>query len=259
MPETLKPELHWLTPDWSMPAFVRGFVSTRKGQWSQPPYDGFNTANHVGDDPDSVQQCRNVLKRLFGWKTQAQWLKQVHSATVVDAQDDNVEREADAVITSIPGRICTLHTADCLPVFFAAKSGATVALVHAGWRGLADGILESTLKCFPLPSNDIAVWLGPAISQAAFEVGPEVREAFVAHDPDATQAFLKNERGRWQADLYALARMRLQSAGVQTISGGEYCTYQDTRFFSYRRQPVTGRMVSLLWIDPAQKSTHLLP
>ena len=243
----------WLTPDWSIPG-VRGYVSTRyESGISCPPYNGFNTADHVGDDPDSVHACRQALQRYFQWPHPPQWLKQVHGTAVAEAGTEDIDLEADAVITTKPQHICTLHTADCLPVFFADQSGSMVALAHAGWRGLAAGILEnvvSRMQQAQVPVERIIVWLGPAIGQAAFEVGPEVREAFLRNDSGAETAFIPNASGRWQADLYTLAKRRLQAAGVTAITGGQYCTWSDPRFFSYRRQAVTGRMVSLLWLEP---------
>lgn len=241
----------WLQPDWQLPA-VKAWCSTRAGDFSQPPYDGFNTANHVDDDPASVVACRRALAEYFHWQSEPQWLKQVHGIAVVDARADGLERTGDAVYTCQPGQVCTLHTADCLPVFFAAEDGSEVALAHAGWRGLAAGILESTLERFSSSPHTIKVWLGPAIGQSAFEVGADVREAFLSQAADQDACFQINDRGRWQCDLYELARKRLASAGIVHISGGEYCTFSDRRFFSFRRQPVTGRMLSMIWIDPAQ-------
>ena len=143
-------------------------------------------------------------------------------------------------------------SADCLPVFFVTEAGDEVALAHAGWRGLAAGILESTLERFQTDPHLIRVWLGPAISQPAYEVGDDVRDVFLHHDLQDSDYFQANSNGRWQCDLFGLARSRLRAAGIQRISGGDLCTYRDPRFFSFRRQPVTGRLLSLIWIDPAQ-------
>lgn len=241
----------WLQPDWQI-AGVRAWCTTRAGQLSAPPYDGFNTANHVGDDPAAVAACRRALKEYFHWTTSPQWLQQIHGTHVVEARSDGIEREGDAVYTRQPCQVLTLHTADCLPLFFAASNGSEVALAHAGWRGLAAGVLEATLESFTIAPDNIQVWLGPAISQPAFEVGDEVRDAFLEQNPAATTCFQVNDRKRWQCDLFGLARLRLAAAGVTRISGGQYCTYSDPRFFSYRRQPVTGRLLSMIWIDPAQ-------
>jgi YfiH family protein len=242
---------HWLTPDWNVPG-VRAYCTTRAGDFSLPPYNGFNTANHVGDAPETVARCRTALREYFAWQTEPQWLQQVHGIAVVEAQPDGVERQGDAVVTFSPDQVCTLHTADCLPVFFALNDGAAVALAHAGWRGLAEGVLEATLEKLAERPDLVHVWLGPAISQSAFEVGDDVRGIFIAQNTIYADCFQPNERGRWQCDLYTLAKHRLRAAGVQHISGGDYCSFHDSRFFSFRREPVTGRMLSFIWIDSAQ-------
>lgn len=244
----------WLTPDWpdATPAIrqrVRAYVTTRAGQLSAHPYDGFNTANHVGDDPGHVLANRQSLADYFGWQQEPQWLKQVHGVEVIEASADGIEREGDAVFTRDPGQICTLHTADCLPVLFTAESADIVAMAHAGWRGLASGILEQTVAKLAVRPDQIRVWLGPAIGPDAFEVGDEVRAAFMATHPEAETCFHINANERWQADLYALARLRLGKLGIDKVSGGNFCTYADPRFFSFRRQSVTGRMLSLIWLE----------
>lgn len=242
---------HWLRPDWDVPASVRGYVTTRAGRLSAHPFDGFNTANHVGDDPGHVAANRQSLAEYFGWAREPQWLRQVHGIDVVEAGTDGIERTADAVFCRESGPVCTLHTADCLPVFFASVRGDAVALAHAGWRGLAAGVLEAALEKLGTAPDQVQVWLGPAIGPDAFEVGDEVRDAFLGSDPGAVACFHLNLRDRWQCDLYGLARRRLQQCGVGAIRGGDCCTFTDSRFFSYRRQSITGRMLSLLWIEPA--------
>lgn len=244
----------WLTPAWpdATPAIdqrVRAYVTTRAGQLSAHPYDGFNTANHVGDDPGHVLANRQSLAEYFGWQREPQWLKQVHGVEVIEASADGIEREGDAVFTRDPGQICTLHTADCLPVFFTTENADAVALAHAGWRGLAHGILEQTVAKLAVHPDELRVWLGPAIGPDAFEVGDEVRAAFMATHPEAEACFHINANERWQADLYALARVRLGTLGIDNVSGGGLCTYSEPRFFSFRRQSVTGRMLSLIWLD----------
>lgn len=178
------------------------------------------------------------------------WLKQVHGATVVRWDDDqhkNGAPEADAIVASGDEQCCAVRTADCLPILFCSSDGAEVAAAHGGWRGLAAGIIESTLGAMSTKPADLIVWLGPAISQPAFEVGDEVREAFCTTNDEAGQAFEQNARGRWQADLNLLARQRLQRAGVQAIYGGGLCTYSDAeRFYSYRRDGETGRLLSFV-------------
>lgn len=257
MPNRVTDDLvsQWLRPDWPQPTTaiqqrVRAYISTRAGQLSPHPYNGFNTADHVGDDPIHVLANRRSLAEYFAWQQEPQWLKQVHGTTVVEARPDGVEREGDAAFSRQPGQVCTLHTADCLPVFFCNAAADVVALAHAGWRGLAGGVLEQTVARMAVPPEQIRVWLGPAIGPAAFEVGDEVRDAFMAVHPAAQACFHINTQGRWQGDLYALARLHLASAGVHQVAGGEFCTYTDPRFFSYRRQAITGRMLSLIWLAP---------
>ncbi|GAA0790269.1 peptidoglycan editing factor PgeF [Marinobacterium sediminicola] len=238
-----------ILPEQPLAPGVQALTTTRDGGVSGAPWDSLNLGDHVGDDPAAVAENRQRLQTALG-VSQPQWLTQVHGVQVVEAQDDGVVREADACWTRQPGVVCAVMTADCLPVLFAAADGRCVAAAHAGWRGLLNGVLEATLAAFDDPAQ-VNAWLGPAIGPAAFEVGPEVREAFLAVDADAELAFSPSPRheGRWMADLYALARRRLQAAGVRTIRGGEHCTHDEhERFFSYRRDGQTGRMASLIWI-----------
>jgi len=182
------------------------------------------------------------------------WLTQVHGADVISAGHYETPPEADASVGDVPGRICVVRTADCLPVLICSADGKEVAAAHAGWRGLAAGVLEATVGKMSHAAGDLLVWLGPAISQPAFEVGDEVRQAFLDQDKATESCFVPNERGRWQADLYALARRRLEAMGVTRIAGGGYCTYRDkARFFSYRRNPDCGRMVSFVAIEALEK------
>ena len=245
--------LQWLTPDWPAPDRVKALVTTRKGCISRAPYDGFNTALHVGDDDDTVALCRQLFMQRAAARVSPQWLDQVHGTEVVEARGAGV-LTADASYTRREGIICTLHTADCLPVFFCDSQGGQVALAHAGWRGLADGILERTLATFTVAPGNILCWLGPAISQPHFEVGPEVRDRFLASQSVPEGAFLPSGRTsehgeHYLADLYLLARARLHTAGVTQVSGGDFCTYSDPRFFSYRRENPTGRLLSAIWIQ----------
>lgn len=177
-------------------------------------------------------------------------LNQVHGARVVAIADVRAAADptdADAVTGREAGDVCAVRTADCLPVLFCARDGSQIAAAHAGWRGLAAGVLENTVAALAPVPGELLAWIGPAISQPNFEVGEEVRTAFVKHDPAAARCFAANQRGRWQADLFALARQRLVSAGVTDIHGGEWCTFADTaRFHSYRRDPTCGRMVSFI-------------
>lgn len=238
-----------IRPDWVVPANVRALVTTRKGGVSLPPYDSLNTATHVQDDPLRVAKNR---QRLAEWlPAEPVWLNQVHGTTVVNLdQSLACEPDADAAVSRRPAAVCVVQTADCLPVLMTDRMGSVVAAAHAGWRGLCSGVLEQTLAAMRVPGQDVLAWLGPAIGPQAFEVGDEVREAFLQHDPDATQAFQSHGPGKWWCDLYALARQRLQAAGVASISGGGLCTWHDReRFFSYRRDRITGRMASLIWLD----------
>lgn len=237
-----------LTPDWPAPASVRACVTTRQGGVSLPPFDTFNLGNHVGDDPAAVAQNRLRLSGEFD--IQPAWLKQVHGLAVADADPSRVV-EADASWTDRPGIACTVMTADCLPVLFCDQAGTQVAAAHAGWRGLAGGVLEATLDRLDVPPAQVLVWLGPAIGPQAFEVGLEVRDAFTAVHPEAARAFVDGERpGKLMADIYALARIRLAARGVTAVYGGGLCTVSDERFFSYRRTPQGGRFASLVWLAP---------
>ncbi|MDX1695444.1 MAG: peptidoglycan editing factor PgeF [Ketobacteraceae bacterium] len=250
----LEKQTRWLTPDWPAPASVKALVTTRLGHLSKAPFDGFNTAAHVGDDPDSVALCRRFFLQQTEARQPAQWLEQVHGTDVVEARPGQAEVTADGCFTRQTDMICTLHTADCLPVFFCDGEGEQVALAHAGWRGLAEGILERTLETFACPPRNLICWLGPAISQRHFEVGPEVRRRFYESQPVPESAIIPSGRVSEQgehylADLYQLARARLLHAGVTRISGGDFCTFSDPRFFSYRRANPTGRLLSAIWIQ----------
>lgn len=240
-----------LRPDWPAPGHIHALVTTRAGGVSQPPFDSMNLGNHVGDDPAAVEENRRLLTESSGVPRAPQWLRQVHGTTVIEAQADGLEREADAATTGTPGQPCLVMTADCLPVLFCDQRGTRVAAAHAGWRGLLDGVLEATVAAMQSDPVQLLAWMGPAIGPAAFEVGPEVRAAFLEADPGCDAAFALAARdGFWLADLYALARRRLRAAGVNGIFGGGLCTCSDPqRFYSYRRDGRTGRMASLIWIN----------
>lgn len=239
---------NWLLPDWPAPARVRACVTTRQGGVSAAPFDSFNLGDHVGDDPAAVASNRQHLRGALG--CQPIWLEQVHSCVAVKAIP-GVCPTADASWSETPGEACAVLTADCLPVLFCDRAASRVAVAHAGWRGLAGGVLEATLEALAIRTEDVLVWLGPAIGPAAFEVGGEVREAFVAQHPAAAAAFVpsRNE-GRFMADLYQLARIRLAAVGVEAVYGGGLCTFSDPRFYSYRRASRTGRFASLIWLQP---------
>jgi polyphenol oxidase len=237
----------WLTPDWPAPVGIKACVTTRAGGISVAPFDSFNLGDHVDDDPVAVAHNRALLTSRLN--VQPAWLKQVHGIDVVQATPDQV-MQADASWSKTPGVACTIMTADCLPALFCNRQGTQVAAAHAGWRGLAAGVLEATVDSFADAPGDILVWLGPSIGPQAFEVGPEVREAFMATHPETAEAFVPSENpGKFMADIYQLARIRLAVHGVTAVYGGGWSTYNDERFFSYRQGARTGRFASLVWIE----------
>lgn len=257
MPEKIvkRDGLQLLQPDWPAPANVYAWSTSRAQGVSEMPYDGLNLALHVGDRVEAVQQNRQRLGQVLALPQSPVWLDQVHGQQVVNAAEwnyaeNNPRPEADAAYSLQAGVVCVVMTADCLPLLICNRRGDRVAAVHAGWRGLAAGVIESTLGALQEPAAELLVWLGPAIGPGAFEVGEEVRQAFVAEDAATASAFRQNRPGHYLADIYALARRRLQSSGVQAIYGGGYCTFDDAdHFYSYRRDGTTGRQASLIWFD----------
>ena len=249
----------FLLPDWPAPAHVRA-LSTSRGLAAQPQFGGstgifagLNLGTHVGDAPDTVLANRQLLQQYCDLSHQPAWLNQVHGIAVLDLEQWQGQlMDADASVTSTLGLAAVVMTADCLPVLFCDRQGRKVAAAHAGWRGLCDGVLEATLQHFP-ERADVLAWLGPAIGPVHFEVGSEVRAAFMAKDLQAAAAFVPSlNAGKYLADIYLLARQRLQAAGVSAIYGGDYCTVADPqRFFSYRRDGQTGRQASLIWLTAA--------
>lgn len=238
--------MNWLTPDWPAPACVKACVTTREGGVSEAPFDSLNLGDHVDDRPEAVAENRRRLTEHFS--IQPAWLQQVHGIAVAHA-DPGIVATADASWTATPGIACTAMTADCLPALFCDRAGTRVAAAHAGWRGLAAGVLEATLDSLDVPAAEVLVWLGPAIGPKAFEVGPEVREVFVNQLPEAATAFAPSDNaGKFMADIYLLARLRLAERGVTAVYGGGFCTVTDPRFFSYRRASRTGRFASLVWL-----------
>lgn len=237
-----------LVPDWPAPAAVRALQTTRLGGCSAAPWDSLNLGDHVGDDPARVLANRARLRS--GLPGEPAWLKQVHGTRVVDAALPSSDAiEADAAYARQAGAVCVVMTADCLPVLFCNRAGTVVAAAHAGWRGLQAGVLEATIAAMGEAPGNLLAWLGPAIGPARFEVGDEVRAAFVASDPEAAQAFAPASPGKWLADIYRLAERRLRTAGLASIHGGGLCTVSDgERYFSYRRDGVTGRMATLIWL-----------
>lgn len=240
------PHPDWIVPDWSAPANVKALITTRAGGVSIGPFAGFNLGLRTGDDPLAVAANRERLAELL--PRQPTWLRQVHGARVVDVDETADEPEADAAITRRLNTVCAVLVADCIPVLLADRSGTTVGIAHAGWRGLARGVIENTVREMGGDASRLTAYLGPGIGPDAFEVGGEVREAFLARDASAAAAFVPHAPGKWRADLFLLARQCLRRAGVADIHGGTMCTYSDTqRFFSYRRSRATGRMAALIW------------
>lgn len=244
-----------ITPDWPAPARVRAVATTRAGGASTGPWAGLNLGDHVGDDPGAVAENRRRLVAELATGREPLWLRQVHGIAVADAATAPPVPVADAMVATTPGAICAVLTADCLPVLFCNAAGTAVAAAHAGWRGLAAGVLEATVAALAAagaPPATLLAWIGPAIGPAAYEVGADVRDAFLAADPAAASGFTPNPRGRWQLDLPAIARQRLAVAGVTRVHGGTLCTASDpARFFSHRRDGQCGRQATLVWLDPA--------
>lgn len=239
--------VQWLRADWPVPASVVAGTTLRTGGASEGPYASLNLGAHVGDDPEAVCTNRRRFVEACGLPGEPPWLRQVHGTRVTKAASASPAQPADAIVADRPGAVCAVLTADCLPVVFASYSGREIAVAHAGWRGLSAGVLEATVAALAAPPRDVLAWLGPAISQAAFEVGSEVREVFVQSDPEAAAHFRQNDRARWQADLYGLARLRLQRCGVTRVFGGDRCTFgEPDAFFSYRRDNQCGRMATFV-------------
>lgn len=228
----------WITPDWPAPSSVRALVTTRSG---------------LSGDPQAVAINRKRLRQeVPALPADPLWLNQVHGTQVLVAEDirPGVKPLADACVAHTPGLVCAVLSADCLPLLLCDRDGTSVAAAHAGWRGLAAGVIESTVAAMQVEPACLLAWLGPAIGPAAFEVGDEVRAVFCQHDPRAAEAFLTHGPGKWLCDLYLLARQRLAALGVKRVSGGDWCTFSEPRrFYSYRRDGVTGRMASLIWLE----------
>ena len=245
----------FITPDWPAPANVKALVTTRVGGPCKAPYDAFNVGDYVGDNPADVAECRRQLAQHAG-DTRFHWLAQVHGTTVVGPElDDGIE--ADASISRVVGEGCAIMTADCLPVVLCDRSGTCISAVHAGWKGLLDGVLEAAVDAMECPAGELMAWFGPAIGPCCFEVGAEVREAFIAKLPQAAKAFVpsphRSDSERYMADMYLLARQRLEAVGVSDIHGGGDCTCCDVgRFYSFRRDgEKTGRMATAIWFANA--------
>jgi YfiH family protein len=274
----------WLEAAWPAPPGVRALTTTRHGLGvSRPPFDDLDLGLRNGDDVAAVAENRTQLEVALRLPSPPRWLRQVHGTTVArfapslspqakgrageglisidetpsqpppslrERGGENEEPEADASVTSTPGTVLAILTADCLPVVFAAKDGSEVSIAHAGWRGLAAGVLEATIAAMGTPARELVAWMGPAAGPAAYEIGAEVFEAFVSRDPRAEAAFAPTRPDHWNVDLHALAKQRLADVGVTGVHGGGLCTISDPRFFSHRRDQRTGRMATLAWIEP---------
>ena len=249
-------ELEIIEPDWPAPVRVRAAFTLRNGGVSVSPYDSLNLGAGIGDSPEAVEVNRRRVRERLRLPAEPVWMEQVHGIDVVrlGVEGPGVPAAAppksDAAVTCEPGHVCVVRVADCMPVLFAARDGSAVGAAHAGWRGLAGGVLEATVERLGVPASQLLAWMGPTIGPRHFEVGDDVRTAFMAKDAESALEFRKNERGRWQCDLYGLARRKLNALGVAGVYGGGWCTFAESdRFFSYRRDGQCGRMAALIWID----------
>ena len=248
-----------ITPEWPAPPCVRTIVTTRSGGESRAPYDSLNLDAGNGDVPASVAHNRARLQSSFGFEHEPCWLDQVHGSDVVGSACYDRPPQADASVGSAGSPPCVVLTADCLPVVLCDTSGTRVGIAHAGWRGLAGGVIASCVTAMERPGHELLAWLGPAIGPEFYEIGTEVRDALTAAAPDTGSAFVSSPSGmgRWLANLYEIAAVQLDSLGVEHIYGGEFCTYRDKcRFFSYRRDGTTGRFATLAWIQQSGLTPH---
>lgn len=249
MSRAVIPPTAFVQPDWPAPPRVRAAMSLRGGGVSTGAWSSLNLASHVGDAPEAVAENRRRLREALQLPAEPQWLDQVHGTEVVMLPQPGIPR-ADASHTRVPGVVCAVLTADCLPVLLCDREGRAVAAAHAGWRGLLDGVLERSVAAMDLPSSQLMAWLGACIGPLRFEVGAEVREAFVTRDAAAASAFMPHVHGKFLASLPLLARQRLQAAGVTAIYGGNACTHtQAADYFSHRRDGRCGRMATLVWLQ----------
>jgi YfiH family protein len=238
----------WIPATWPAPPGIRAGVTSRVGGVSRPPYASLNLGLHVGDDPAAVSENRTRLRNYLALPTEPHWLNQVHGIHV--STDSQACIQADAGVTHQPGQVCVVMTADCLPVLLCDRAGTVVAAAHAGWRGLAAGVIPETVLRMQVDAANIMAWLGPAIGPRAFEVGDDVRNVYLDLDKAYAPVFRMHSPGKWLMDIYAAARLQLAGLGVTQVYGGEYCTYENTElFYSYRRERETGRMASLIWIQ----------
>jgi YfiH family protein len=240
-----------IVPDWPVPPHIKAFTTLRRDGVSKAPFASWNLAQHVDDKQEHVDMNRALLHKRLALPEEPFWLEQVHGTRILTVDGATIsDRQADGSYTRASGRICVVMTADCLPLLLCNRTGTEVAAVHAGWRGLADGVIEAALRRFQSPPEDLLAWLGPAIGPKVFQVGEEVRETFLHKTENASDAFTAQGNHKYLANIYELARQRLQLCGVHAVFGGEHCTFTEASlFYSYRRERVTGRMASLIWIE----------
>lgn len=242
--------LNWIAADWPAPDFIKAGVTTRAGGVSAKPFNNLNIATHVGDKLSDVEKNRSILLHDLKIPNAPQWLEQTHSTETILLPNSIKIPKADASYTLEKNIVCAVMTADCLPLLITDEKGGCVAAIHAGWRGLCDGIIEATIKKLPAEAESLLVWMGPAIGADVYEIGKEVYDAYTAIDEDTKEAFTPTTEGHWLFDIYQLAKLKLNKIGIKKIYGGEHCTFsEEDNFFSYRRDNVTGRMASMIWID----------
>ncbi|MGB5518530.1 MAG: peptidoglycan editing factor PgeF [Gammaproteobacteria bacterium] len=240
----------FLLPDWPAPASVHALVTLRTGGYSIAPYASFNLALHTEDRPEAVRKNRELLRTYFHLPAEPLWLRQMHGNRIIEANAAIVDTTADGCWSQTAGMVCAVMTADCLPVLICNRSGSQVAAAHAGWRGLRAGVISNAVSMLPSDPAELMVWLGPAIGPHAFEVGAEVIQSFTHKNPENAQAFDQVDDRHWMCDIYRLARIELATLGVTSIYGGGECSYSDEkRFYSYRRDGITGRMASIIWLE----------
>ena len=242
--------LEFIVPQWPAPPEVKACCATRRGGVSRAPFDHLNLSLRVGDDPAAVTANRARLAARLRLPAEPRWMRQVHGTRVLEAGETEPDAKGDACIARSPGEPCVVLSADCLPLLLCSGDGRSVAAAHAGWRGLAAGVIESTVAAMRTPPSELIAWLGPAIGASVYEVGAEVRDAFVRRHREDAGAFTPSRPGRWKADLARLARARLRRCGVVAVHGGGRCTHSDPRrFYSFRRDGQTGRFATLIWLD----------
>jgi len=239
---------NYLIPNWPAPKNIHAYTTTRGGGVSQPPYNSFNLSTNVGDEISAVTANRTRLRQDLKLPNEPFWLNQAHTNNVITAKSQSDFPSADAAYTTQSNIVCVTLTADCLPILLCSKQGNLVAAIHAGWRGIVNGVIEATIKALPVAPQELIAWFGPAIGPTVFEVEEEVKEKFVATDPKAQQAFTSIVPNKYLLNLYLIGRQRLNNCEVSAIYGGEFCTYSaPEKFFSFRRHATTGRLASLIW------------